>query len=157
MKRTICILTIAIALQMTVFTGVKAQQGAFGLGVMVGEPTGVSMKIWLPGASAIDGGAAWSYFYKPSLHLHADYLFHIFNVIPTGGVGEMPLYFGVGTRFKVHANDEHPDIGIRAPAGISYIFANGALDTFTELVPIFNFFPATSIDFNMAIGLRYYF
>jgi len=59
MKRIISILTIAIALQMTVFTGVKAQQGAFGLGVMAGEPTGVSMKIWLPGASAIDGGAAW--------------------------------------------------------------------------------------------------
>src|SRR6056297_1658834 len=48
-----------------------------GLGLMLGEPTGVSVKSWLGTKSAFDIGAAWSLSGRnEALHLHADYLYH---------------------------------------------------------------------------------
>jgi hypothetical protein len=32
----------------------------FGLGVIVGNPTGLSFKVWTGGSSAFDAAAAWS-------------------------------------------------------------------------------------------------
>jgi hypothetical protein len=135
---------------------IKAQHGGFGIGFMAGEPTGLSLKGWLQPTQALDGGIAWSYFEEPSAHFHVDYLWHMFNLIPVG-YGELPLYFGVGNRLKVHGYDEHAELGFRAPVGIAYIFADGQLDTFTEFVPIMDIYPATELDFNLAIGIRYFF
>ena len=57
-------------------TTVLAEPKGLGIGVMVGEPTGVSVKKWLDATHAIDGGAAWSIAGDDALSLHADYLFH---------------------------------------------------------------------------------
>ena len=38
----------------------SAQDSGFGLGVILGEPTGISGKLWLGGKTAIDGATAWS-------------------------------------------------------------------------------------------------
>jgi hypothetical protein len=154
MKR-IGILMIIIGIGL-IGSELKAQHKGFGLGFMAGEPTGLSFKAWLPHSSAIDGGAAWSYSYEPSFHLHVDYLWHKFDLIPVG-VGELPLYFGVGNRLKFHDHDDHAEFGFRAPVGIAYIFANGQFDTFTEFVPIMDVFPDTDIDFNASVGIRYFF
>jgi hypothetical protein len=150
------IVALLIVMALAGFSETRAQQKGFGLGVMAGEPTGISFKAWLPGSSALDAGAAWSYFDEPSFHFHVDYLWHKFNLIPVG-YGELPLYFGVGNRLKVHGYDDKAEFGFRAPVGIAYIFADGQFDTFTELVPIMDVYPATGIDFNAAIGIRYFF
>jgi hypothetical protein len=131
----------------------KAQHDGFGVGIMVGEPTGLSFKYWLSPSSALDGGAAWSFYDQASMHLHADYLWHKFDLIPVKK-GELPLYFGVGSRLKIH---EKSEFGIRFPVGIAYVFAEGLLDTFAEVVPIMDLFPATEFGMNGAIGIRFYF
>jgi hypothetical protein len=51
--------------------------GNFGIGVMFGEPTGISIKNWTGGSTAINIGAAWSLSGRnEAIHLHADFLFH---------------------------------------------------------------------------------
>jgi hypothetical protein len=58
MKYTYCVLialSACLAHQETV-----AQDRAFGLGVMIGEPTGVSAKLWTSAANAFDFGLGWS-------------------------------------------------------------------------------------------------
>ena len=50
-----------------------SQDRGFGLGIIVGEPTGVSMKGWLTATTAVDGGLAWSFVKGTSFHIHADY------------------------------------------------------------------------------------
>lgn len=48
-----------------------------GVGLMLGEPTGVSVKSWFGRKSAFDIGAAWSLAGRnEALLMHADYLFH---------------------------------------------------------------------------------
>jgi hypothetical protein len=131
-----------------------AQDGKVGLGIILGEPTGLSAKIWTGKTTAFDAAAAWSFGTdNGSLHLHADFLKHKFGVLDVNK-GQLPLYFGLGAKV-VLAND--PVIGVRVPLGISYIFADGTFDTFLEVVPVLNLIPSTDFDVDAAIGLRYYF
>jgi hypothetical protein len=130
-----------------------AQQTGFGLGFMVGEPTGFSGKYWISPLSAIDGGFAWSLDNKGKLQIHADYLWHNYSIISVIK-GKLPIYYGIGGRLMF----AHDNIaGIRGVAGLDYLFDGTPLDIFLELVPILDLAPEIDFDFNAAIGIRYYF
>jgi hypothetical protein len=134
-----------------------AQQGDFGLGVIVGEPTGLSWKIWSRGTTAIAGAAAWSFGGRDAFHLHADYLFHHFRFF-TVSKGRLPFYYGLGVRFLFHEEGEdRTRVGVRLPLGIEYIFAGPPLSLFMEIVPILDLAPGTDFDLNGAVGIRFYF
>ena len=60
---------------------ITAQESGFGIGIMIGEPTGLSMKQWLNSSNAIDAGVGWSFTENGSIHLHADYLYHNYDLI----------------------------------------------------------------------------
>jgi hypothetical protein len=154
MKGAIVFRTMIIGfLAVMVIAGSVAAQGTFGLGVIVGEPTGVSGKLWLTERTAIDGAAAWSFSGDSALHLHADYLFHNFDLIDVEK-GQFPVYFGVGGRVKFESESK---IGIRIPVGIAYLMEDAPIDFFFELVPLLDLIPDTDFAFNAAIGVRYFF
>lgn len=142
----------------------KAEEG-FGLGVILGEPTGISVKQWISSEHAIDGAAAWSFSENDSFQLHADYLVHNFGILKPGDIGgRLPLYFGVGGRVKLESHDgengrnSHDELlGVRIPFGISYILRNAPVDFFAEIVPILDLVPDTDFELNGAIGARFYF
>jgi hypothetical protein len=139
----------------------KSQQKGFGLGIMFGEPTGISFKGWLSERSAIDGGLGWSFAHNGSVHIHADYLYHFYDVFNTP---RLPLYLGVGGRIKLqntndnnNNNNEDVRIGIRVPFGISYQFDEVPIDLFLEIAPILDLNPKTEGSVNGALGARFYF
>ena len=137
----------------------------FGVGVMVGEPTGLSLKKWIRDDRALDAGIAWSFSGSDSLHLHADYLVHRFDLLSgPAAKGRMPLYFGLGARVKLHGDDNGKGrddgdarVGVRAPLGITYLFDDAPFDLFVEVVPVLDLVPDTDVDLNAAIGARFYF
>jgi len=129
-------------------------QGSFGIGIIVGEPTGVSAKIWLSQRSAIDLAAAWSFADETALHIHGDYVTHFFDLLSVSK-GSLPLYAGVGARVKFGENDDY--IGIRIPVGLAYLFEGVPLDVFLEVVPLLDVAPDTEFTLNAAIGVRYFF
>lgn len=132
-----------------------AEGGPFGLGIILGEPTGISGKFHLSKTNAIDGALAWSLQDDNDLHLHGDYLYHNYSWIITD-TGELPVYFGIGGRIKLR--EKHDDeIGIRFPVGLAYIFEEAPFDIFVEVVPIMNLAPDTDFDLNAAIGGRFFF
>jgi len=131
----------------------RAQDKGFGLGIILGEPTGVSGKLWTSGENAFDFAAAWSFQGNGHLLLQADYVWHIFRLIPVSS-GRLPFYVGVGGRV-VFADD--PTIGVRVPFGLDYMFSNAPVDIFLELVPILDLAPSTDFDFGAGIGARYWF
>jgi len=132
---------------------VLAQADGFGLGIILGEPTGLSAKLWLTEKTALDGAIAWSMWYEPAIHIHADFLIHSFNLINVSK-GQLPLYFGIGGRIKLADN---PWIGVRIPVGLAYLFENAPVDIFLEIVPILDLAPGTYFHLNSAIGVRYFF
>jgi hypothetical protein len=136
----------------------QGKVAGFGLGIMAGEPTGLSVKKWLSEKSAVDGGLAWSSIDGSSFQIHADYMRHKFDFTKEFE-GRLPFYYGAGARVKFKGNGKGNDdtkIGIRIPAGLTYLFKEEPIDLFIEVVPILNIVPETDVNFNAAVGIRYY-
>ena len=131
--------------------GIYAQNSGFGIGVMVGEPTGLSAKLWTGDAMAAQFGVAWSM--DSYMHIHGDMIMHVFNVVDVSQ-GELPFYVGLGARL-LFADDL--TVGVRVPLGAAYQFDSAPFDLFLEVVPILNLVPVTDFDINGAIGFRYFF
>ncbi|MEX0844244.1 MAG: hypothetical protein WD022_03140, partial [Balneolaceae bacterium] len=124
---------------------VNGQGGNVGLGIMLGEPTGISFKSWNNERSAFDIGAAWSFSRgNDAIHLHGDYLLH--NWFSDIEDGALAFYYGIGARFVF--TDPDAKAGIRVPFGLNYIIPNSQVDLFIEVVPILNLTPDTSFDGN---------
>jgi hypothetical protein len=72
--------------------------------------------------------------------------------------GKVPIYVGVGGRFKVKNNKNNTDewMGVRVPFGIVYMFA-GPVDIFLEIVPVLDLTPKTDVSINGGLGFRYFF
>jgi hypothetical protein len=128
--------------------------GALGVGVVLGEPTGLSMKQWVSVRAALGGAAAWSFEDQSAFHVHVDYLLHG-PVQVEGDAGRLLYYFGLGGRLK--AEEEESRFGVRAPLGIDYVFAVSPLDIFLEVVPLLDLAPGTDFHINGGIGIRYFF
>lgn len=149
MKRNLWLLSVILILG---FTSVHAQSRPFGLGLMFGSPTGLSAKLWLSEASALDAGAAWSLYHDGYFRIHLDYLHHSYLI--NVSKGKLPLYYGIGGR--VGFSDD-VRVGLRVPVGLEYIFPNESFDIFFELVPGMDLLPATEFQLDGAIGCRYFF
>lgn len=132
---------------------IQAQNKGFGLGIIVGEPTGVSFKYWTSSSTAFDGAVAWSFIDGGAFHIHADYILHTFNLIPVPS-GNLPLYYGIGGRLVLL---DKTSFGVRVPVGLAYLFSGTPIDIFLEIVPILNLAPKTDFKINAAIGGRYFF
>jgi len=131
----------------------QAQDRGFGLGIILGEPTGINFKHWTGYKTALVGAAAWAFGREDAFHLHMDYVLHHYRLIKAER-HTIPFYYGIGFRFK----DEREDrLGIRFPLGIIFMFDEAPVDIFLEIVPIFDFVPETGLSFNAGIGARYFF
>lgn len=121
------------------------------LGVILGEPTGISFKFWQSGSTAIDGAVAWSMGRNESVHVHADYLFH--NDLDVDQ-GVLLFYYGPGVRTVFF--DNNPRVGARFPLGLQYIVDSTRLSIFFEVAPTFDLIPSTSFGVNGGLGFRFF-
>jgi hypothetical protein len=159
-----------IAVLMLSFTlNAGAQSSGFGLGLVLGEPTGISAKGWTGPTTAIDGALAWSLWNGSYIHLHADYLFHDMDLIHLAK-GRLPLYYGPGLRLHSWTGDRYwergrwytddgtrTDLAVRFPVGLDYLPEKAPVDVFLEIVPTLDLVPSSWFEFDGAIGVRYWF
>jgi len=147
---------VLICAVLPLLTGVNlslAQDRGLGLGVIFGEPTGISGKYWISSRNAIDGGLAWSFRRSGYLHLHGDYLWHFTGVFPEAeGV---VLYAGPGGRIGFAGTQSV--VGIRMVGGAAYFLPKVPMDVFVEIAPVLDLLPETSGSLNGGIGIRYFF
>lgn len=157
---TICLFVLALNIDT-----VNAQQSEnkVGLGLMVGEPTGISFKTWTSQNTAFDAGLAWSVGRFDAVRIHADYLWHDFGILGDEiNKGQLPVYYGIGGR--IIFTDDYPDpgdnnavLGARVPVGVNYLLEDSPVGFFFEVAPIVNIIPETDFDVDAALGVRYYF
>lgn len=131
----------------------------FGIGMIVGSPTGLSIKKWL-GNNAIDAAAGWS---SDAFNIHADYLFHNSSLTKSN----VPIHFGIGGRLRFDdkdndrnnhdENDGETRLGLRIPLGINYLFAKYPFDIFAEIAPVLDLVPETDFSLDAGVGVRFYF
>jgi hypothetical protein len=144
-------------LLIVLFTHVGFSQGhGLGLGLMIGEPTGISVKGWVTNSGAIQLGIGY-----PSLSstegtaLSAEYLWHS-HVFRSHEY--FPLFYGLGGIFGVSGGTDI--MGARGVLGIAWWPHRSSLDVFLQLVPTlyFKYFDQTSrFAFDFGFGVRYFF
>ena len=151
MKKSFLVLIVFTA---SFLSNAFAQEKGFGLGVILGEPTGFSAKYWTGETTALDFGLGYSFTSDNSVfYLHTDYVFHNRDVIQSAE--NFIVYYGPGARLKVRENDSR--LGIRGVAGILWIPHNSSFDLLIEMAPILDIIPATKFDVAGGIGGRFFF
>src|SRR3569623_1691068 len=78
----------------------------FGLGLELGEPTGLNGKLFLQPDQAIDFGVGdiyHHYYGGDGLHLYFDYLWHPVS-LDSNESFELPIYVGIGGRTRFIGN-----------------------------------------------------
>lgn len=159
-------LPISILLLLLLFLfsdNMQAQRPGFGIGIVVGDPTGLSFKKFTSGDKAIQGGLAWSFhdrgtgfpfYYSPGgrLYFHLDYLKHYYGKSGVTSL-QIPFYVGIGG-FTVLR--ENPVLGVRIPIGVAIHFGALPLDAFFEVIPAMSLFPSTRFGVGLALGGRVY-
>ncbi len=144
------------AILCTAFAGkaVAGPQDGFGVGIIAGEPTGLSVKQYIDSNHAYDAAFAYSLSDGHFFQFHADYLVnnHSDSLNPPELKGSLPWYYGIGGRIR--ADDGHTRLGMRIPFGITYLFADAPLDFFAEVVPVVDVAPNVSVRLNGAVGLH---
>lgn len=149
-----------------VFSGTVASAKAsrFGLGVVLGDPTGLTGKYWLSRTRAIDGAMAWDLDDSDSLVFQTTYLLYHPAALKLDHVG-LDFYYGVGLKFvwhdheNHHGHHDHDDfmLGPRVPVGLSYIFKKSRIQLFGELSVTLHLVESTDVDLGFGLGARYFF
>lgn len=130
-----------------------SQSRAFGIGFIVGSPTGLSAKYWTSGINAFDFGLGYSFEKRDNLYIHSDYLFHIHGALNTAE--KISIYYGPGIRLKFR-EDNNSRLGIRGVLGGFWMPRGTIIDVFVEIAPVLDLVPATDFSFDGGIGLRFY-
>jgi len=163
--KNILLSSLALFIVIALAKPVAAQDHGFGLGIVLGEPTGLSAKLWTSRINAFDfgfgvglGGDRIKYkgVYDNSgrVHFHMDYLWHSFNAISS--TERFPLYYGFGGRFNTGGGYDG-SFGVRGVVGIAWLPRSTPIDVFFELVPVFQVTPLTGLGIDAGLGIRYFF
>lgn len=158
------IIAFIIIISFAVPQQLQAQRNGFGVGIVAGEPTGLSFKKFVNRTNAFQAGVAWSFHRQNRqppftgsergfFYFHLDYLKHIY-LTSSGSSMQIPLYIGVGG-YTVMRNDD-PVLGLRIPFGIALHFGNFPMDLFLEVVPTLSLIPGTNFYGGLAAGGRFY-
>ncbi|MGA8263596.1 MAG: hypothetical protein WB779_04060 [Ignavibacteriaceae bacterium] len=156
---------IVLSLMFILVKSISAQDHGFGMGLILGEPTGVSAKLWTSKVNAFDFGLGVSvggdrikykgnYNDGSRIHFHMDYLWHSFDAIRS--TEKFPLYYGFGGRFNTSGGYD-ASFGIRGVIGIAWFPHSTPIDVFLELVPVFQVTPLTGLGIDAGLGIRYFF
>lgn len=140
------------------------EKGTFGIGLMIGDPTGICGRLYVSDDRAIQGGLGAA-FIGGGLQAHIDYVFHP-KVLQVRDSFVLAMYIGPGARVIQYRNSaagaqtSYFGTGLRLVGGLLFDFKS-PLDAFIEVAGIvewqFDEDPGPAVTGNVAGGVRYYF
>ena len=132
--------------------------GDFGLGLILGDPTGVTGKHVLSASNAIDWAVGFGTINGRHLHVHADYLWEW--ELYRWPSAAMNLHAGVGPKLGFRDRRNNDDVfllGARGPVGLNWRFTKAPFDVFIEIAAGLWIVENVDFDLDAAIGGRYWF
>ena len=149
-KKLICLLALVLS------TNLWAAGGANGLGIVFGDPSGITFQHKLNERQFAD--FYFAYNWDDEVMFIGDYKFRLPGLFPSD-VPVMP-YVGIGAYLKVEDKKHHNDdlaLGVRIPLGVEWKIPEAPITLFGELVPALQVIEKTDGDFQAGIGGRYFF
>ncbi len=143
--------------------------GDLGAGIVLGDPTAITIKYWRDKQVAYDAGigfAVSNYFL-----FYGDYLYHFPGAFKAKDafLARLTPYLGVGGILAVTTSDRSQNyayygrnsgsfgLGIKVPLGIEWRPREPSIGVFVEIAPGISIVPATTAIFTGGIGIRYFF
>jgi hypothetical protein len=176
MKRALLTALVAMSLLGAMAGSAKATEVGygrkFGLGFVIGDPTGLTAKWWIAPTNALDFGLGfWGYGFnnrcmdgQPCSRygysngtFNMDYLWQS-NIVR--GQAQLDWHVGAGGRavWWGGCNSNCFDVIARAPIGLDLMFNNpGFLEVFFEIAPSFVLVPGFWFEVEGGLGVRIYF
>lgn len=130
----------------------------FGLGGMLGDPTGISVKHFFSDSVAVDGALGAGFFGGTHLLIHSNVLWHA--DIDSWDAGAFLLYGGAGARIGIWTDDDDDEgvrFGPRGVGGGTFHFREVPVDIFLEFGLGLWFIHGVDLDLDAALGARYWF
>lgn len=129
---------------------------AFGLGLILGEPSGLTAKVFFAKYNGVQAHLGYGLGKRGRLVIAVDYLFHFMDAVPpVARAGRLVPYVGVGGRLG--ARDEDPVLGVRIPVGASFLIRGAPFELFLELALGVGLIPETQELIDGGLGARFYF
>lgn len=158
MKRHIASFALFVALFLAVAAPADAQRasGAIGIGGQVGDPSGVTIKVYNPGSLSYDFLAAWDLDDFFFLNVHGQYE----RPLELENVSGVEYFFGpggfVGIRDREEPVEDEFVLGISGRIGVN-VPLEDRFEFYAQLTPRIHLVPDTEGDLGGGIGVRYYF
>ncbi|MCG8320890.1 MAG: hypothetical protein MI921_15415 [Cytophagales bacterium] len=135
-----------------------AQDKEWGLGLRIGNPTGITAKKYLGTGNALEV-ALGTNFNNGGFELLAHYLFHF----PVSGAPGLDWYYGFGGQLQSHDRgdrdwDNDMELGADGVIGLEYIFADAPVAIFLDGMLFLEIIDDPfDFDLDASIGVRYVF
>lgn len=157
--RSAALIAAFVVFALLVIRPAQAQRapGDVGLGLQVGDPSGVSLHFYNPRLSW-DFLAAWDFDDYFFLNVHG--LFHRPLVHrPLGNRSDLQLFYGpggfIGFRDRPNRDDDDVTLGISGTVGIAFFIEQ--FEIYGRVTPMLSVVPDTDGEVGGGIGVRYYF
>ncbi len=153
---------------MGVLVGISsaAKGGNFGLGIILGDPSGISAKIATSPINSVNLVLGYNQYRDygwrnnknccydgGQLYVGGDYVWYNYNLIHVSK-GKLPLYYGPGLNATI---SNYSSFGVRFVLGLEYQFADAPFDLFLEIGPGINVLPNTWANGSGGLGARFFF
>ena len=148
----------------------------FSLGVVLGDPTGLTLRAGLGERAAIQGHLGFSPFPGDAVALMVDWTYDAVDLLRHNPRTALLFYFGFGAKvqwfsgryyaWEFHDQHSFPDhshfgVGARGLVGLRVSFRRAPIDLFFELAPVGVIIvvpdPGAYYDVDFALGFRYRF
>lgn|GEM_PF-440667 len=130
-----------------------APENGFGIGFVLGTPTGLTGSLPLGTLNAVNATVGWNLNGPANLFAQADYVWFSRDILPVES-GSLSAYYGPGAFTEI---SRESTVGIRAVAGVEYRIAAAPVQTFLEMAPGITVLPSTKPSVQAGLGLRYFF
>ena len=149
--------TLILFLALTL-SSVALAEGPNGVGIVLGEPTGITFQHKINAERFMDFTFAYDWDDEEWM-LMGDYKVHLPTLFGSG-VPVMP-YIGGGLFLHIEGEDKaHKDdvvIGLRIPFGVDWKVPDTSFSLFGEVAPGMEFIPKTDAEIQAGVGGRFFF
>jgi len=169
-------LVFALTLASAAASAQAPAQNGLSMGLVLGDPTGFTLRTGLTERSALQAHLGFSPFPGDAMAAMVDWTYDVWDFLRDNPDVKLPLYFGIGGKaqwftgqyYAYEYDHQHrfPDLwhfglGVRGLVGLRASLVNAPFDLFFELAPLGILVvvpnPGFYYDVDVAIGARYRF
>jgi hypothetical protein len=132
------------------FAQTPEKRNEFGLGLILGEPSGLNTQFYWGPHQSVDVTAAWSL----SDWFMAMGDFQFYNRI-ADSPANWKWYYGLGAYLAAPRNDDGT-FGLRIPLGLTYRVPSSAVEIWGEVAPALRLVPDTAPELQGGIGVTFW-